>query len=676
MKAPLALLAAATLFGCSSRGSAPLNGPDGGASGTSGVAGTSGGAGTTGAAEMAGTGGAEDAGVGPGAAGASGPDGGGAPQGLCPSRAGRQLDQPALMGYDGADLVFVREDETVTRVHGPGQRNSVMQRSGWLAAYAADATTSWKAQLYDATGKLRSEGSGEGASISLWHLLPDGTAIFGVTGPGGSAILTPDGRVRRRPFFMEQPDAAGWVAANVPHEASGDHVPAMLNLETGEVRRLSLPVAANAAQVVSGARYLYLAEVAGKPVLVDESPAAVRKVPVPESQFSPDGGLEIETLKLPDGRQTAYLTYSIGDGERLPTWLYDLETGVLASALPQGKIAEQKLAVSYYGDRLAVGAETQPLLGGTQLWTLDLATGNVLDQRAGLSVRKTRTAPGGAPRWLTVNGSGKQVYRYDRATATVEDLHVAGDLSGAGRYALVTRDKRPLAAIDVEAGKVTPIPGGETLPIGLTQANGRWAVGYSEIAGRPYAPGVPLWRVDLQAAKAEPFAAATAPLAPLDSISARPFGFPDSALLPDGRVGVILYDGLGVGLYLGAPGTPWRPLGHLVREAQRFRWAAGSAAVTLSADKACDCYGPLTLPWPTPPAGAPVPLSGSSVQILALDGTEAFAPGVGEQVVGFADATNSCALVRNAAREWFVYDAQARTRRSLGKAESLAWITP
>jgi hypothetical protein len=80
------------------------------------------------------------------------------------------------------------------------------------------------------------------------------------------------------------------------------------------------------------------------------------------------------------------------------------------------------------------------------------------------------------------------------------------------------------------------------------------------------------------------------------------------------------------------------------------------------------------LSWPTPPAGAPGLLSGTSLQFVAPDGTDLFPPTATEHLRAFADESASCALATTDAHEWLVYDTQARTRRSLGRLEALGWI--
>src|SRR5690242_2482145 len=105
MKLRSVLLAAAMSFGCSSRGGLAPQPPEA----------------PTGAA-------------GGGAAGAP------PPTGLCPSRTGRRPDQLALLGQDGADIIFVHDDGTIRRVPGPGNRNAVAQQNGWIAAYDIDST--------------------------------------------------------------------------------------------------------------------------------------------------------------------------------------------------------------------------------------------------------------------------------------------------------------------------------------------------------------------------------------------------------------------------------------------------------------------------------------------------------------------------------------------------------
>lgn len=156
---------------------------------------------------VAGTGGA--AGVG-GPAGVGDPGAGGArpADGLCPSRSGRRPDQLALLGQDGGDIVLVRDDGSIQRLEGPGAHNRVVQGHGWIEAYDAASTTTWKARLWDAAGQLRAEASGDnppgrpGKSTSIhWAgLFRDGIASFDFLDTKRGPPRTYKGRGEGRPL--------------------------------------------------------------------------------------------------------------------------------------------------------------------------------------------------------------------------------------------------------------------------------------------------------------------------------------------------------------------------------------------------------------------------------------------------------------------------------------------
>ena len=334
------------------------------------------------------------------------------------------------------------------------------------------------------------------------------------------------------------------------------------------------------------------------------------------------------------------------------------------------------MSFSYPDGRIDVIAGNNPSVDGTRLWTVELSMGAVFDYRAGVTVRRIHPAPGGPPQWIPLADGAKEIYRYDRATGSLEDLHVAGDLTTSGERPLVTRDGRPLAVLNLDDGTVTAIPGGANLApaVALIRAAGRWAVGHAGVPGATWAPGVPLWRVDLETGETAAFPTVDASLQPLLGGTAPIFGGGGTTLLADGRVGVTIYDGLGVGLYLAEPGGSWQAVGRRAREVTWFGWAGGPAFV-IAAERDCNCYGPLTLSWPPPPAGTPDLLSGTSLQFIAPDGTDVFPPTTTEQLVAFSDDSNSCALVKTDANEWFVVDIQARTRVSLGRADGFAFVT-
>jgi hypothetical protein len=360
--------------------------------------------------------------------------------------------------------------------------------------------------------------------------------------------------------------------------------------------------------------------------------------------------------------------------KNLPVWRYDLSTGALDSALPDGALPPECTSSQYPDGRIEVSIGGAPSQGGALLWTVDLVSAAILDYRAGLTVRRIQPAPGGPPQWLALTDGAKQLYRYDRATGALEDLHVAGDLTTVGRRALVMRDQRPVAVVSIDEGKVITIASGGSLAPGVIQSAGRWAVGYEAPAAAPWAPGLPLWRVDLETGEASLFSPPEAPLMPLLHSTAPIFTGVATTVLADGRAGVMLYDGIGAGLFLAEPGAAWRAVGRRVREVTWLGWAAGPA-FAIAAEKDCNCYGPLMLSWPTPPADAPDLLSGTSLQFVAPDGTDVFPPAAGEHLGAFADGSASCALATTDAHEWLVYDLQARTRRSLGQLEGLSWIS-
>src|SRR5437773_3768817 len=222
MKGWSALLSVATVLACSSR--AILVAPAStNAAGAQGLAGAGGSAGTGGSAGSA------------GAAGAA------MPLGICPSRTGRRPGQLALRGADGSDIILVHDDGATQRVSAPDARSATAQRNGWIAAYNYGGTATWKAMLIDSSGHVRADSSGQAPpgpagtwAISQANVLPDGTATFDLGNTEDDLVLTPDGRVRRRPYFSTEPDAAGWVATNLSDPKLIVGIPVMLNVETGE----------------------------------------------------------------------------------------------------------------------------------------------------------------------------------------------------------------------------------------------------------------------------------------------------------------------------------------------------------------------------------------------------------------------------------------------------------
>jgi hypothetical protein len=279
---------------------------------------------------------------------------------------------------------------------------------------------------------------------------------------------------------------------------------------------------------------------------------------------------------------------------------------------------------------------------------------------------------------MALTDAAKEVYRYDRATGTLVDLHVAGDVVTAGRRVLVTRDHRPTAVVDLDGGRVTAVMGGASLPAGIAFVSGRWAVGAEPIPTATWAPGIPRWRVDLETGEARAFEATPTPVTPVLQSYAPLFrGGLAAPIMEDGRVGLFAYDGLGVGLFVAAPGEAWRSIGRRARQVSWAGWAGSTASTfALAAEKDCNCYGPLTFAWPTPPAGAPELLSGTSLQFVAADGSDVFPPALGEHLTSFADPSSTCALAKTDAREWLVYDTVLRTRRSIGTADSMSWAAP
>jgi hypothetical protein len=657
--------ALAVLAGCSPRG-ALWNGSAAGM----------GGAGGAGPPSSAGIGAAGEGApvAGPAVAGTAGA---GLPVAICAGLSDHRPDQLALLGQSGAELVFIDYDGSSRRVPGPGAHVVLKERAGWVAAYAAVSATAWHVQLFDWAGRLRADASGaapldakgQPTGIRGVTILSDGTTTVDLGTASANPILAPDGSVRLGPYYAADPDARGWVNASLPSDTAYKPLgaPVFLNVETGEVRRLSrLAAGDDWAPIVSPARRLYLATANGETVLVDESVDEVVEMPLPGW---PRAGLEVDTVTRPDGALEAWVGLWDNVRKSVPLWLYDPATRTLTSALPDGTVPPDAHGTQRAGNIVDVTT------AGARAWGVDLGTGVLFDYRAGLSVQPTRPPPGGSPDWVVLADNQKNLFRYDGANAALEDLRVAGDLSLSTDRArgLVTRDGHPREAVHVDDGSVLEIAGGDALaPAGALLA-GRWAAGFESAATSPWNPGLPRWRVDLETAEARLFPDLDAGLTPnLGYAGGRRLGsWPP--LLPDGRVGLLLYDGFTFRLTLGGPDAPWQKVGVGVRAAESIVWAAGPAFV-IAAEKSCSCYGPIPGPWPPLAAGAPAALSGTSLQFVDPSGGAVFPPTSTEHLAAFADAGDTCALVRSDEGAWVIYDLVGRRRAELGKLDSLSWI--
>jgi hypothetical protein len=597
----------------------------------------------------------------------------GSPSATCSRLTNRPPAELALIGQDGSDLVLVANDGTVRRVPGPGAQMIYQQRGGWVAAYDTGHPGTWHVQLFDAAGGLHADAAGaaplnsrgQPTGIAGLAILSDGMTTVNLGAAGDAPVLLPDGRTLMRPFFSTDPDARGWVGATLSNgQVVGE--PVLLNVETGETRHLTYLTAGDTwAPIISGARRLYLTEQDGEAVLVDESVdgAVTRLLP-----GWPRASLEIDTQELTDGTVAAYVSLSDGTRRNVPIWLYDLETQSLSTVLPDGALPEQ--AYGLPGSNGLLDVRTPGLPAGIPAWRVDLVSGTIFDFRTG-TARTTKPTGTGPARWFIVADSQTRLYRLDSAHGVLQDLHLTGDVAVSGTRALVTVEDRPRAIVGIDDGAVTPVPGGEALPSAFAVLVGRWATGFDGAGRAGWIAGSPRWRVDLDSGEARVFAPSATTDALMGNQAATPLNALGAPLLPDGRLGMLLDDGLGFRLYLRTPDAPWHPIGETVRAAQEIHWG-GNDGFVIAAERSCDCYGGINIAWPTPPAGA-VALSGTSLQFIGGDGQTIFPATTDEHLVSFADEDQSCALVRSDAGEWAVYDLPARRRIALGKLDALAW---
>ena len=630
--------------------------------------------GSTGDGAIGGAGTGTDAGDG-GAGGATtaGSAGRGETSALCLGRDGAPAVLPALLGRDGNRIVFVLDDGSTRGADDPATTYTVLQKNGWEATYGFPTEATWRAQLFDSSGRLRYDRTGDlgvplpgaKAGFSGASLLSDGTLVMNMAHSDDNVVLSPDGGVLRRPSFATEPDARGWVGATLASSTQGLGVPVFLNVPTGEVRTLTYLAAGDGwAPIVDGARRLYLAEMNGGVALVDESVDAIH---VETLTGWPRAALEVDTTPLSTGAVAAYVGLWDDNHRGVPLWLYDVGTQTLATALPEAAAVDGATGYSS-GDEIDVNAP------GVPAWRIELTTGAILDLRAGVAARPTRPLPGGAHDWILQADAQKNVYRYDRNNGTVEDLHVAGDPTLVGRRAVVVRDGLPRAWIDLDGGQTTDIAGAGDLvvPSQVAQGNGRFVAGFARPVTGGFGPLAPVWRVDLDAAVASAFPGIESPLRVVAGLGGPIFSGSVPPLLADGTAGLILSDGFGAGLYVGGPGVPWRLVGHEVRQVESVGWAVGDG-FAIASEQDCDCYDPIELSWTAPP-GAPETLAGVSLQFVAPDGSDLFPPRLGEHLAGFADDGHTCALAGTDAGDWAVYDLAGRTRHALGHFDALSWI--
>jgi hypothetical protein len=598
-----------------------------------------------------------------------------APQ-TCLSSSSQRPGHLALLGLRGSQIVLIDDAGSIRSVDGRGNRPFLQERNGWVAAEGNPTPSTWRIKLFDASGQVRADASGdlstsEAGSMSGFtglRILSDGTAV---TYAGtGATVLTPDGRVLVRPSFSTDPDARGWVGATLPSTTLILGIPVMLNVPSGEVRRLTY-LAPNDewAPIVAGSRRLYLSEMSGTVVLVDESVDGIHIERLPGWAR---GVLEIDGYKLSKGRFGAYV--ALGDGVRngVPIWLYDVGTQTLASALPDGTVPADAKG-------MLVGESVTVSSGGARVWSVDLATGALLDYRAGLSVRLTRPPADGTPDWQLLTDNRGELYRYDRNGGKLEDLHLLGNASVSGRRALVMQNGRPRVVLQIDDAHVIGVVGGDSLvPTTHVTLRDTWAVGFVPLGGVPGAGAAttPAWRVDLVTGEIRLFPAVDPALMALGGYSAAPIFSANSVpVLADGSVAIFLYDGFGASLYVGAPDAPWRKVGRAAREATWLGWADGPA-FAIAAEKDCRCYTPLQVPWKSLPPGSPPILPGTSLQFAGLDGADLFPPSSDEHLDfdAFSDPSHTCALTRSDTGERALYDLGARTRRALGPFDRLSWV--
>jgi hypothetical protein len=636
---------------------------------SSGAAGAGHGAGTAGAggSSMAGAGGS----VGAGAAGPATPL-----DGLCQSLAPRGPDHLAMLGRSGSELLFFHADGSVRRVHGPSAKLFRQERAGWVAVSDTSSSTTWHVQLYDASGALRADGTGavpldamgKASGVRALTILSDGTATVDLGTPATNPILGPDGSVRLGPYYATDPDPRGWVSTSLHSDTVVLGVPVFVNVLTGEVRHLSRIAPDDGwAPIVTPSRRLYLAETNGDAVLVDESVDEVATTTLPGWRRA---DLEVDTVQRLDGRVGATVIVKSAAGKNVPLWFYDPARRVLASALPDSTLPSNARAAQQARNMVDVSA------GGARVWSVDLGTGTIIDYRAAFSVHPAAFPAAAPAAWDVLVDNQKDVFELDHASGAFRDLHLTGDFAqSSDPRAIVMRDGRPREVVHVDDGTVLEIAGSDALAAVPPQFAGRWAAGFeSSNSMQSWVRDIPRWRIDLETGEVRLFPALVPAPMTFGFNTASRFGGPLAPILPDGRAVVMSYDGFSFSLHAGGPDDPWRTFGQPVRAAERISWAFGPGFV-IDAEKNCECYGPILGPWPTPPAGAPVALSGTSLQFVAGDGTDIYPATTDEHFVSFADATNSCALVRTDAGASVVYDLGAGRRYDLGKLDELAWIT-
>jgi hypothetical protein len=497
-----------------------------------------------------------------------------------------------------------------------------------------------------------------GWGIAGVTILPDGTTTVNRALATRDLALMPDGRVLTRPYFSTAPDSNGWVAATDDEDSRVVGTPIFLNVASGETRRLTYLTAGDTwAPIVDSARRLYLADMGGA-VLVDESIDGIHVEPLPGWART---DLEIETRDLPDGGVGAYVALWKGVHHRVPLWLYDVRTRTLAPALPDGVVPDDATGSEVVGGVSVIS-------GGARVWALDVATGVLIDYRAGLAVRPLRPLAGGAADWMLLANNQLRLYRYDRRNGTLEDLGVSGTASVLGQRALVAQGGRPSAVIHLDEGRVSAVSGGSALPAsGAIALSGGWAEGLVLNGGTSPDALTPAWRIDLETSEARLYPGVGLTLQPLGAGGTSPAG-----ALGDGRAGMFLYDGFAISLNVAGPDLPWGPIGRAVRDVAAISWFAGSG-FAIAAERECSTYLCVRLAWDPASPGGPDVLSGTSLQLLARDGTDLFPPST-EHLGGFSDGSSDCALAHSDAGDYAVYDLAAGTRLALGRFDALTWV--
>jgi hypothetical protein len=644
------------LVGCGSR-----HALEGSVTATGGAGGTSG--------DGAGGDGAVGAGAGGGGADAT------PPVPLCARLAAPGSHRLTMLAQSGGELLFFQSDGSVARVGGLGAKAGHIERFGWVAVWDGASPTTWHVRLFDSSGALRADASGtspldaKGQPVGVRGLtiLSDGTTTADLGTPSTNPILHPDGRVRLGPYYTTDTDDRGWTSTSLHSDTVVLGIPVFLNVETGEIRRLSrLAPDDGWAPNITPSRRVYLAEIDGAAVLVDESVDDVATTPLPGWRRA---DLEVDPVQRPDHTVGATVITRGAPRPNVPLWFYDPTTRALASALPDGTLPPDASAFARARNMVEVS------VGGARGWAVDTGTGTIIDYRAGLAVRPAAFPTTAPPDWDLFADNQKNVFRLDHASGAFEDLHVAGDVAqGPNQRALVTRDGRPREVVHVDDGTVLEIADAEALAALPPSFAGRWAGGFESSTNQSWVLDLPRWRVDLETGAARLFAALDPPPMFSGIGTASRFGGGFAPLLPDGRAVVMSYDGYSFSLHVGGPDDPWQTMGEPVRAAERIGWAFG-AGFLIDAEKDCSCYGPIQGPWPPAPAGAPAALSGTSLQLLGADGSTLFPPTTDEHFVAFADQTNSCALVSTDAGASVVYDLAAGRRRDLGKLDAIAWIT-